>query len=605
MASTIQQRRRSVSGLALALLLGWAGTSAAAVLPAPPAGIVLGQPEALEDTSARATIEQIVARRAQFRPLATPAPNYGFTGSAWWFRLPIENTREQSVQLYLKSDHVSLDELTLFVVHAGRVRAVVRSGDRVAPAARPYAPLPLVLPFELRPHERVELYVRAGVEAGAMMVPLEVLDVHGLTDTLLGRRLIEGVVAGVFGVLFLYNLFLFLLLRERSYLYYVAYLLFAYLAIIGTTGFGAHVLFPHSTWFTNEGIVWFSGLSLLSILMFTRVFLHLHERPTLDLGLKLLCAVAVLQSAAPLLLPIRGAYLLTAFTLGLTPILSVVIGALVWRGGRREAIPFTLAHVVGCTGVAWFILIFVGLLPYVRLLYQIVPLALAVAALLHAFALSHRIRLLQEEKLDAEAVVRRNLEVYKTELERMVAHRTAELERAREHAERLATTDALTGIYNRRGLFALAERQLKLAQRQDQPLALLIFDIDRFKGINDAHGHAEGDRVLCEVVAHARAAIREVDLFGRAGGDEFFLVLPGATEAQALEIAERLRERIESGVRYGEPPAAATVSIGAACLSERLNNLDRLETAADAALYRAKRKGRNRVEIERGERRSA
>jgi diguanylate cyclase (GGDEF)-like protein len=597
-------RYSRVRRLAAVALLSWAALWHA---PAPGAGaeFAVGPRQVLEDPSGEATLEAVLAQRDRFAPLTTAVPNYSFTGSAYWFRLPVENRGNQRLRLYLKSDHIQLDHVELHVVHDGRVRALLRSGDRVPPRARPYAPLPLVLPFDLGPHETVELYVRVRVAGGAMLVPLEVVDVHGLAATLLGRHLIEGVVAGVFGVLFLYNLCLLVLLRERAYLYYVAYLGFAYLGIIGTTGFAYHALLPDSTWFTNEGVIVFSGLSLLSILMFTRTFLRLREQPRLDRVLLGLYGVAVVQIASAFVLPIRTSYVLASVTLSVTPVLSAAIGAVIWRSGRREAMPFTLAHVVGCTGLVWYILIFVGALPYTRVMFQLVPLGLAVAALLHAFALSHRIRLLQEEKLCAEAAVRRSLEMHKDELERVVAQRTAELEKARENAERLATTDPLTGIYNRRGLFDLAERQLELALRHDQPLAVLIFDVDRFKNINDAHGHAEGDRVLCEVVANAKEAIREVDLFGRTGGDEFFLVLPGASGDKAYEIAERLRARIEATVRYGTPPAPVTVSIGAACLNENLNDLDRLETAADAALYLAKRKGRNRIEIERGERRTA
>lgn len=605
MIKSVLCRWKSCKRMIVAALCCTATVAGATAEPARlPEGVVLGDWEVLEDPGGEATLTQVRARPGRFEPVAAGVPNYGFTTSAYWFRRPVENRRDRPVTLYLASDHGGIDKITLFVV-AGETRAVVRSGDRVPPAARPDAAAPLALPFELTPDEPAVLYVRARVDAGVMLVPFEVLDRAALAETRLTRHLIHGVVAGVFGSLFLYNLFIFALLRERAYLYYAAYLLFAFLGISTTTGFGARALFPESTWFTNEGVLLFSGLSLFSILLFTRAFLRLEERPTLDLGLKALLATAIFQAVSPFVIPIQAAYQVGAFTNGITPVLSAAIGAVIWYGGRHEAKFFTLAHVIGCAGMLGFILIITGALPYVSLTFEIIPLSLSVAALLHAFALSHRIRLLQDGKLTAESAVRRSLETHKLELERVVAQRTAELEKAREYAERLATTDPLTGIYNRRGLFELAERQLRLAQRQGQPLAVLIFDIDRFKTINDTYGHAEGDRVLCEVVAAVRGAIREIDLFGRIGGDEFFLVLPGAGRDKAIEIAERIRKQIEANVRYGRPPETVTTSVGAAWLSERINNMDRLESAVDAALYRAKRNGRNRVEIEDGERRTA
>ena len=196
----------------------------------------------------------------------------------------------------------------------------------------------------------------------------------------------------------------------------------------------------------------------------------------------------------------------------------------------------------------------------------------------------------------AEDAVREALEVRQEKLEELVGQRTAELEIARKQAELLATTDPLTGIYNRRGLLTCAERDLKLAIRAGQPLSVTMFDIDHFKRINDAYGHAEGDRVLSEIAAAAKTVIRKTDALGRIGGEEFLIVLPNTPIEGAELLAERIRVELTAKVLVGTPPEGVTASFGIASLGPYCRTLDALQSFADQALYSAKSRGRNRVE---------
>lgn len=160
----------------------------------------------------------------------------------------------------------------------------------------------------------------------------------------------------------------------------------------------------------------------------------------------------------------------------------------------------------------------------------------------------------------------------------------------------IAQRDSLTGIYNRRYLSELAEREVALAQRHHRPLSLLMIDIDHFKSINDTFGHDIGDAVIRMVTETCVVNMRRIDHVGRIGGEEFVCVLPETDEAEALQCAERLRENIES-LRVPSPLGAVrfTVSIGVAVLSVRHENWKALLKDADVALYRAKQSGRNRV----------
>jgi diguanylate cyclase (GGDEF)-like protein len=164
--------------------------------------------------------------------------------------------------------------------------------------------------------------------------------------------------------------------------------------------------------------------------------------------------------------------------------------------------------------------------------------------------------------------------------------------------QRTAMTDPLTGVTNRRGFFEIGERLLERARFGNEPLAIVMFDLDRFKGINDQFGHATGDEVLIAFCRLASAQLRTDDLFARIGGEEFATLLPNTALHDALRLAERVRAVIEGATHaVGEDVVRITVSVGVAPLNEGTAALDAFLSAADIALYRAKAAGRNRVEL--------
>jgi diguanylate cyclase (GGDEF)-like protein len=162
---------------------------------------------------------------------------------------------------------------------------------------------------------------------------------------------------------------------------------------------------------------------------------------------------------------------------------------------------------------------------------------------------------------------------------------------------RLATTDGLTGAFNRRHFTELATRQIATAVRNGRPLAAMMVDIDHFKKVNDTYGHATGDDVIRAVVGVLRAGVRTEDVLCRYGGEEFALVMT-EMHGTAADVAERLRKQVESlSIPGPVDPIAVTVSIGTADLRPD-DRLDNLLARADEALYRAKQSGRNQVQCD-------
>jgi diguanylate cyclase (GGDEF)-like protein len=165
-------------------------------------------------------------------------------------------------------------------------------------------------------------------------------------------------------------------------------------------------------------------------------------------------------------------------------------------------------------------------------------------------------------------------------------------------SQRLTSTDSLTGALSRPGFRHEAQRAIALALRHKHMTSCIMFDIDHFKAVNDGHGHAAGDLVLVQCAQACRERLRASDIFGRIGGEEFAVVLPHTGAADAMKVAETLRESIaEQNVPTSEAPLSITASFGVATLDRTVTDIDELLRRADVALYTAKDGGRDRCAL--------
>lgn len=179
---------------------------------------------------------------------------------------------------------------------------------------------------------------------------------------------------------------------------------------------------------------------------------------------------------------------------------------------------------------------------------------------------------------------------------------TAALQNALLHSEikQLAVTDPLTGQFNRRAFFDLGQRELERFLRYGHPLSAVMIDLDNFKHVNDTYGHIVGDEILLMLAELIRTSIRETDIFGRYGGDEFSLLLPDTPLNTAVQIARRIREKVtETQWKSDQGPVTISISVGVVQAEKDHHKLEDLLAVADRALYRAKEAGRNRVETYR------
>jgi diguanylate cyclase (GGDEF)-like protein len=203
----------------------------------------------------------------------------------------------------------------------------------------------------------------------------------------------------------------------------------------------------------------------------------------------------------------------------------------------------------------------------------------------------------QHRRAFHEVAAQLSLAIEKSRLYEGLLAANRELETLRDRLEYRAAHDALTTIWNRGAIVDLLSREVARSRREGRPLAVALADIDHFKKVNDTHGHAVGDTVLCAVAERLAAGLRAAEVVGRYGGEEFMVVLYPCSQRDAAVVMERLRLQVAS--RPIPTPVGAiptTISIGVVVTDGGLEPGQIVE-AADQALYRAKRLGRNRVEL--------
>jgi signal transduction histidine kinase/CheY-like chemotaxis protein len=388
----------------------------------------------LEDPSGKLGIDEILKSRDAFVQAPGKTPNYRYTRSTHWLRIPLQNEINEPKTLYLSIEQTLLDYVTLHVIGAGGRRQAVSTGDRIPFRNRPFPTTTMSLPFYLEAGETANLYLRIRTDASVVLLPIKILDNQGIIGFLSAQRIMRGIFLGLFLALFIYNAFVYLLLRERTYLYYVLFLLSSYSAISLQDGTLGILLFPDRTWHSNEGLVMMCGISFTMSLLFTREFLRTRERRREDALLVGLIGANMALSVSPFLFPVHLDYRLMSLMILCLPIVSMTVGFHSLKSGLREARFYIIGQAASWFALLAYFLVTLDVLPYHMLHNDAPSLGVGADALLLSLALADRIRILQSDKLTAEDQARQNLELRKEELEQIITARTAELQQ--EIAER-------------------------------------------------------------------------------------------------------------------------------------------------------------------------
>jgi diguanylate cyclase (GGDEF)-like protein len=554
------------------------------------------QDSALTDTAEDALRR---ARADQFEPLPGGKSAFGFQRGAMWFHVRIRNLNPDETRWMLVQRYALSDKIDVHLRYPDGRTVHQAGGDHLPFSARSIPYRHPNFRLDLPAGQTVDLLVRVESQS-SMQVPLDLYTAAAFTSLSRDVQFVMGIYYGILLALFVYNLVLWLALRDASYFWYLFHISAFGLVLFTLNGYGFEYLWPNSTWLADRSVPLSICLALIGMQQFSRTFLELPTRFKTGNRISLaFIAFFTLFAIASIWLPYRIS----------TPVVSrAVLAGVAWiviatfivmRRGYAPARLFLLAWGMFLLGTTIFTLLAFGLVPKTLLTEYGVQIGSALEMLLLSIALGYRYASLRNE--NERIVNEANLQ-----LERKVAQRTQEvrstlmqLEDAHRRLRDSSRRDGLTGLYNRTHFHESFETLLREGRQQGRPVSLLMIDLDHFKSINDRYGHLVGDDCLRWAAQRIGQALRvhEAALLARFGGEEFVVVLPDHDLHAAVGVAESLRRRlVEEPCVSGEHRLRVSASIGVHTVDPGNDaDTDAALSVADQALYSAKANGRDCV----------
>ena len=538
------------------------------------------------------------AHEGQYAPLPNGNPSLGFQEGAYWFHLTVVNNDQKEPRWTLVQGYALSDNLDLYLRYPDGHVEHQSSGDHV--------------PFENRfiryryPNFRLDLPLGQPVEVllrvqsqSSMQVPLVLYTPRAFAEEMRDAQFSTGLYYGIVLALLIYNLVLWLMLRDSGYFWYLLHVAAFGLVLFTLNGYGFEYFWPEWPWMADVAVPLSICLALIGMQLFARSYLELQQRwpvgNAISLGISAffgVLAIVSTQAEYRVVTPIAS----KAVLLGVVWIIIATIVML--RRGYAPARLFLLAWALFLAGTTMFTLLAFGLVPRNFWTLNGVQIGSAMEMLLLSLALGSRYAGLRMENIRIVQQVNEQLERSVIDRTKQLRTTMAQLGEANVQLREYSQRDPLTGVYNRRHFREAFEEELLARQDNGKPLALLLLDLDHFKRINDRYGHLAGDDCL----RHAARCVEEVaatrgGLVARFGGEEFVAVFPGTNAQEALQLAEAMRLRIhQTPVATRNHSIHMSTSIGVHTVDASRETVpEEVIRIADEALYRAKDDGRNCV----------
>lgn len=552
----------------------------------------------IEDPSNNLTLQQILQGEQSWLKNEGGTFNRGYSGSAWWLRLRIHNPQSSDVSRILELSYAILDYVDIYVVSDGKVLEKYQTGDQ-----RPYDTRPMnhrfyVLPLEWQPEQTLEIYYRLQ-STSSLQAPITMWQPDAFHQSDAKSNLFQGLYYGAMAIMLVYNLLIFFMLWDRSYLYYVGFIASGPLFFLALSGQGYQYLWTDQIWWNEHSVAVFVSCLILFGALFTRKFIGLKnvsiKLDRLILSFAVLGAVMLVLS---FLLPYKITIMLLVPLAMLACLADFWAGGVSWYRGVSSARFYVIAWAFFLTGTIVMALQKINILPSNSWTEYAVQFGSAMEAVLLSFAMADRISAERRLRIDAQEETLKTAMRLNEELEHRVEERTEQLSALNDQLKLLSNTDQLTDLYNRRYLEESGDNEWNRCARYGHDLSVIIMDVDYFKEINDKYGHLAGDMCLCQIGQSLKKIIRSsADIIARYGGEEFCLILPETGYEGALCVAERIRRDIEAcTMEFDGVEFSVTVSIGVYTTTPVLGgSMEQALKVADQRLYRAKENGRNQV----------
>jgi len=617
----IRQILRCIQSLFLLLaFLYFSCTSSASAsinLEKIPSGALIGQYSYyLVDENSEFTFENLPeAGDHKWLPVDKDILSLGYASSTIWVRLVLSNPTNRS-EWFLDIAYPVLDNVDIHIQYADKTEKYAL-GDSVVFDARPIEHRNFVVPVSLEPNASAAAVFR--VSSGtSLQIPIKIWEQKLFHESEQRALVWQGIYFGCILIMTFYNLCLFYYIREKKYIYYASTFGSFILFQATISGVSYQFLWPHSPQWNEHALPIFVGLVLLSECMFMRSLLDLKLRsPKIDKFLYICSIISVLLIVLSAVLPYRQAIICMIVLVLPINAVGFIIGIKQWLEGSKAAQLFTVAWTGTLFGAVLLALSKLGFVERNFFTENALQIGTMISVLWLSFALGeyiaqqtrerqkakqdaleYALRIAQErkEKLSAQEATLVAQKRSNEELEIIVKQRTEQLEQANSKLKRISNLDELTGIFNRRYFNKNLKAEFKRSERTQQPLSVIIVDVDHFKNINDSYGHLAGDACLKAVARVLKDGVtRPSDTLSRFGGEEFIILLPNTPTEGAFSVAERLLSTVENErVHFEELTLKMTVSIGITTTgSSDIDTPEKLIAKADVALYSAKGNGRN------------
>lgn len=528
--------------------------------------------------------------------------SFGFDPDHYWFRITLKDLYTTHTPWFLRSNYPLLDTLDLYLFSGQELIQEFHSGDKLPFAQRPMAQPAFVFPLDIDSENKNTLYLHVQTSS-SMQLSLSLLPENSFWQ----NRIIENAMSAAFYAVLIsmifYNAVIFLIVRERSYLYYVLYLSCFTLFMASIHGWSYQYLWPNSPHIHQLSVVFLIGFIICFAALFTSHFLRLKEiRPDLDKIVNLLAALGICSAFASLIFAYEMMIRLNAALAIIAAIIAIFATVQEWlRSHNREVMMFIIAWSTLLIGFLLYAGQKFGFLPVNHFTEHAIEIGAILEAILLALGLADKINSERKARIETQD---RLLDIQikaNQELDNKVRERTEELEIMNDQLQYASVTDSLTQVKNRHYFDQKLPTEYRRAYREKSWISLLMMDIDHFKKFNDDYGHQAGDKVLQQVASAIQEVVkRPSDAVSRYGGEEFTVLLPSTPKEGAFLVAERIRKKIEeTQVEWEGNLLSVTMSIGlASCIPAYYEGENTLIKHADDYLYVAKEQGRNQVIFE-------
>lgn len=527
----------------------------------------------------------------------------GYKKNDFWFHFTLFNDSDDSREMVVELTEIIHKHVDLYVMPDPVTK--MENGLSIPVNERAIQESVPSFPLRFLPYEKKEIYLHLssiyGVFGAILIKTQEQYD----KDIQFKKDLYLFYFTVIITIV-LYNLLLFLYLRENVYLLYIGHVIVFLVWALNYKG----VLLPYTNMIIYDLLqmtipVFFTLLILFSqrILETKKIFPFLH---------KILNGFIVVSFISFILMVISMHIGFEFMNIVAAPLLPFLFFVAFWALYKHHNVAkiYLIALTVYISGMILISLLALGILPYSITLSYSAMIGSFFEVIFFSLLLAYRINLVRKEVIESEKKLHEQQKTESSRLFHTVAEKTkalnlankqlekelAKKEALEKHLKHLASTDPMTELLNRRAFFDVCDKTIKRVASNDEELTCLIIDIDHFKKINDTYGHDAGDEVIITIAKLIIDNTRTMDFIGRIGGEEFSILMPNTDKESAFIIADRLRENVaKHKILLDSAYINITVSIGLSYLTHEDVNIHTLLKRADTALYEAKESGRNQV----------